>query len=330
MKKMLSFGSKHFCRMKLIPFLFLILTVNISYSQNKTPFIFRIQDKQSIKHLRHYLKHDTLIQTSNAIIHVSYNQDSLKPYLLLLHGMGANGRSNWYNQIKPLSDKFNLIIPDLIYYGESTSDSKDYSVEFQAQQINETIEKIGIKQKINIAGFSYGGLTTAMFNELYHHKISKIIIIDGPVKYFSSHSADSLARVAGVESMKQIIAPSNLKEFDAMQVAVMSSPFPIGKRMKKKMIHYFFKPHKAIRDAQIDYMITHQSKYQNLNYNLDITPTLLIWGEKDGVVPASVGRNLHKAFNKTTQLIIYPNAKHDAHFSYTKEVNQAITDFLKN
>ncbi|MCC6181134.1 MAG: alpha/beta hydrolase [Bacteroidia bacterium] len=316
--------------MKRIAFLFFILTVSSSYSQNKTPIIFRLQDKHSIKHIRHYLRHDTLIETSHAIIHISYNKDTLKPYLLLLHGMGANGRSNWYNQIKPLSNEFNLIIPDLIYYGESTSNSKDYSVEFQVQQINEAIEKIGINQKINIAGFSYGGLTSAMFNELYHHKISKMIIIDGPVKFFSSHSADSLARVAGVESMKQIIAPSNLKEFDAMQVAVMSSPFPIGKGMKKKMIKHFFKPHKTIRDAQIDDMITHQTKYQNLNYNLDNTPTLLIWGGKDGVVPESVGTNLHKVFSKTTQLIIYPNAKHDAHFSYTKEVNQAITDFLKN
>ena len=55
---------------------------------------------------------------------------------------------------------------------------------------------------------------------------------------------------------------------------------------------------------------------------------MLIWGAKDGVIPVSVGIKLHNAFPNTTQLIIYPNAKHDAHFSETKKLNRAIVNFL--
>jgi pimeloyl-ACP methyl ester carboxylesterase len=79
----------------------------------------------------------------------------------------------------------------------------------------------------------------------------------------------------------------------------------------------------------MSYMIEHQLAYQNYNYNLDKTPTLLIWGGKDGVVPPSVGMALNKAFPSTTQLIIFPKAKHDAHFSQTKELNKAVIEFLK-
>ena len=36
----------------------------------------------------------------------------------MLHGMGANARTNWASQVKALSKHFNLILPDLIYFGK--------------------------------------------------------------------------------------------------------------------------------------------------------------------------------------------------------------------
>lgn len=309
---------------------FLVCFVSDFSAQAKMPAMFRWQDRHAKKHVKKYLKNDTLLKTSEAVLHISYNNDPSKPYLLLLHGMGANGRSNWYSQIKPLSKEFNLIMPDLIWFGESTSSSQNYSVEFQAQQIHEAILNLGITAKLNVMGFSYGGITTAVYNELFHEQVNKIIIIDGPVKFFSGEMADSLAGTLGVKGMNHVIVPSTIQEFDAMQAAVMSSPFPATKGIKRKLINYFFLPTQEIRNKQMAYMIEHQKTYQNYNYNLDKTPTLLVWGEKDGVVPVSVGKSLHSAFPETTTLIIYPKAKHDAHFSQTKELNKAVIDFLKH
>lgn len=312
---------------KLLIILF-IFSYTSAISQTKVPFMFRWQDDQAKKHVNKYLRHDTLLKTSEATLHINYSNDSLKPYLLLLHGMGANARINWYNQIKPLSKKFNLIMPDLIYFGESTSLTQNVSVEFQAKQIHEALLKLGITTKINIMGFSYGGLTTAMYNELFHDKVNKIIIIDGPVKFFSGKMADSLANSVRIQNMNNIIVPTTIQEFKAMQKAVMSTNFPFSKKLKRKIIKHFFIPTKEIRNKQMNYLIEHQTTYQNYTYNLDKTPTLLIWGGKDGVVPPSVGISLNKAYPNTTKLIIYPNAKHDSHFSETKHVNKAVIEFI--
>ncbi len=275
------------------------------------------------------MHHDTLLATSEAVLHVSYNNDPGKPYLLLLHGMGANARTNWGSQVKALSKHFNLIMPDLIWFGESTSSSNNFSVEFQAQQIHEAVLKLGVTEKISVMGFSYGGITTAVYNELFNDQVKKIVIIDGPVKFFSGEMADSLANSIGVKGMNNVIVPSTVEEFDGMQKAVMSSSFPITKRIKRKVIKYFFLPTKDVRNKQMSYMIDHQLTYQSYNYNINKTPTLLIWGGKDGVVPSSVGVKLHAAFPETTQLIIYPKAKHDAHFSQAKKLNKAVINFLK-
>ena len=276
-----------------------------------------------------YVTYDTLIKTSEATLHINYSNNSSKPYLLMLHGMGANARTNWGSQVKELSKHFNLILPDLIYFGESTSVSNNYSVELQVEQIHEALIKLGITSKINVMGFSYGGLTAAMYNQMYQPEVIKLIIIDGPVKFYSGQMADSMALLVGVKTMKNVIVPSTIQEFDGMKKAVMSRGFPATKKLKRKLLTHFFLPTKIIRDAQMDYLSEHQIAYQTYNYNLDKTLTLLIWGAKDGAVPISVGENLHKAFPNTTQLLVYPKAKHDAHFRESKKLNKAVIQFLK-
>lgn len=322
--KRLNFKMKN----SVLSFLIVLFCLNL-FSQNKVPAIFRWQDKYAKKNIKKYVTYDTLIKTSEANIHISYSNIPSKPYLLMLHGMGANARTNWSSQIKALSKDFNLILPDLIYFGESTSSSENYSVEFQIEQIHEAILKLGITSKLNVMGFSYGGLTAAMYNQLYQPEVIKLIIIDGPVKFYSGELADSLANVVGVKTIKNVIVPSTIEEFNGMQKAVMSSTFPFSKKMKRKLLRFFFMPTKIVRDKQMDYLFQRQAIYQNYNYNLDKTQTLLIWGKKDGAIPISVGYNLHQAFPNTTQLIIYPKAKHDAHFRNSKQLNKAVIEFLK-
>ena len=308
--------------------LLFVFCCTFAFSQSKQPAIFRWQDSYAKKHMRKYIKQDTLIKTSAAVMHISYNNLANKPYLLLLHGMGSNARSNWGSQIGPLSKHFNLILPDLIYFGESTSPSQNYSVEFQVQQLHEALLALGMADSINVMGFSYGGLTAAMYNELYQPNVKKLIIIDGPVKFFSSHMADSLANCVGVKGMNNVISPTNLTEFKGMTKAVMSGGFPATRRLKKKLITYFFMPTKALRDEQMNYLTVHQAAYQAYTYKLDKTKTLLIWGEKDGVIPASVGKALHQAFPGTTTLLLFPKAKHDAHFKERKALNKAVISFI--
>lgn len=307
-------------------FLFAAHTI---FAQSKQPLMFRWQDKHARKHLKKYIAHDTLINTSAAVLHISYNTDPKKPYLLMLHGMGANARTNWSSQIEPLSKHFNLILPDLIYFGESTSASQNYSVEFQAQQIHEALQSLGIADSLHVMGFSYGGLCAALYNELYQPQVRKLIIIDGPVKFFSARMADSLASAVGVKGMNNVVTPTTIEGFDGMKQAVVSSWFPATKRLKRKVINYFFLPTKATRDLQMNYLVANEQHYRNYTYRLDKTPTLLIWGAKDGVIPLSVGKALHASYPASTRLLVFPKAKHDAHFKERKALNKAVVAFLK-
>lgn len=297
-------------------------------AQENMPFILRVQQKMAEKNMHRHLQYDTIVETSAARIHIYYSKDTSKKYLLLLHGMGVDAKSNWYKQVAYLSKYYNLIMPDLVHFGKSTAKLNDYSVEFQVNEIHDAIRQVGIIGKIHVMGFSYGGLAAGLFNEFYPWDVDRMVIIDGPIKYYSTEIADSLARKYKVKSMTQIIVPQNIEDFNAMKKAVISKRIPFTRGLKKKIIKYYFAPTAASRSLQIKYMADHQSLYQRYDYNFDKTPTLLLWGGKDGVIPAYVGQKIHEQFPGTTELYIYKKAKHDTHFRCSKKLNKRVVKFL--
>lgn len=317
-------------KFKLLIIVFFIFSSSYFYSQLKTPFIFRYHTKHLTKKFHKHLKYDTIINTSKAKIHLYYSNDTIKPYLLMLHGMGAGAKENWHKQIRTLSKHYNLIVPDLIYFGESISTENDFSLDFQVIQLNEVLQKLIISKKINVVGFSYGGLCAAYYNQIYNGEVNKLIIIDGPVKYFSIHAADSLAKIAGANSINNLLAPQTLNDFNSLLKAGVSKKIVLTKGLKKKIIKGYFTPNLEFRKQQIKSLSDEQLKLKTINYGIDKTSTLLIWGAKDGIVPLTVGELLHLNYPNTTKLIIYKKAKHDVHFRYSKKVNNQIINFLKD
>jgi pimeloyl-ACP methyl ester carboxylesterase len=94
------------------------------------------------------------------------------------------------------------------------------------------------------------------------------------------------------------------------------------------MVAVHFLPHFAVRSEQIKALQSQESRYRDISYQLDKTKTLLIWGQKDGIVPISVGENLHRTYPNTTELVVFKKSKHEAHFRYSKKINRVILEFL--
>lgn len=303
---------------------------NYAKSQEEYPYFFQVIERKQQKNIQKYCPISILVKTSKATIYYHANTiDLKKPNLVLLHGMGLDAKTNWSKQIKSFTKHFNVFVPDLIYFGQSTSDTSNFSVEFQAQQIHEAVcQHFGNTAKLNVVGFSYGGLTAAMFNYLYSYRINKLVIADGPVKYFTESMADSIAVNNKIPKFANVIVPETNDQLKVTFRLSLSKQIRIPNFLKKKIIRFFFVKYKKFRHAQMNYLLENKEFYNTCNYGLDRTNTLLIWGEKDGVIPISVGYKLNQQFPKTTKLLVFKKAKHDAHFRYAKQFNKIITLFL--
>lgn len=80
--------------------------------------------------------------------------------LVLLHG-GHGSWEHWYRNIEALSMHFQLLVPDMPGFGESSF----FDSQFQAGMVDPMVATldalVGHDQAVNIAGFSFGGFVAA-------------------------------------------------------------------------------------------------------------------------------------------------------------------------
>lgn len=129
-----------------------------------------------------------------------------RPPLVLLHGFGPSATWQWRKQVGPLSRHFALVVPDLIFFGGSTTKSDRRSELFQAESIVRFADRIGIKEKFCVVGTSYGGFVAYHVARMCPDRVLRAVIASSDV--LKAEEDDRLLRErAGVESIGELMLP---------------------------------------------------------------------------------------------------------------------------
>jgi pimeloyl-ACP methyl ester carboxylesterase/uncharacterized membrane protein HdeD (DUF308 family) len=100
--------------------------------------------------------------------------------LILLHGMFGDG-TQWEKITKILKDDYRVIVVDLLGHGKSPRPKKaDYTDKEHVEALNNTIEKLGIKSRLTVVGYSMGGAVALAFASTYPQKVSELYLISTP------------------------------------------------------------------------------------------------------------------------------------------------------
>lgn len=98
-------------------------------------------------------------------IQLAYERTGAGKPLVLLHGYPLDHHT-WDDVIPLLKDSFDLIVPDLRGFGESTTVSTIYTVDDFASDIASLLDSLGIRQTA-IVGHSMGGYVALAFTRLF-------------------------------------------------------------------------------------------------------------------------------------------------------------------
>jgi len=108
-------------------------------------------------------------------IELAYTRHGQGTSLVLLHGFPLD--HHIWDEIKPaLENTFDMIIPDLRGFGESTTVDTPYTVDDIASDVSGLLDHLGIKKTV-IAGHSMGGYVSLAFARLYPEKVSGLGLI---------------------------------------------------------------------------------------------------------------------------------------------------------
>jgi len=108
-------------------------------------------------------------------IQLAYDRRGRGTPLVLLHGFPLDHHL-WDEVVPLLEDRFDIILPDLRGFGESTTVDSPYSMDDYASDIAGLLNQLNI-QKAAVVGHSMGGYIALAFARLYPERVSGLGLV---------------------------------------------------------------------------------------------------------------------------------------------------------
>ena len=250
--------------------------------------------------------------------------------LILLHGYGASTYS-WRHVLPYFSKSYRVIAIDLKGFGLSDKPvDGDYSVLEQSRMVYEFI-RVHRLENVVLAGNSLGGavslLTYLMQSDQGTHHISKLILIDTASYNQDLPAFISILRVPIINELSLYLTSSNFKSRMILRKAFFDHS-KITEEMVATYGAYLSLPgaSQALIKTAKQMLPSNLEEISERYKSIDI-PVLLIWGEKDKIVPLDVGRKLAGNI-PNSKLVVVPNCGHVPQEECPTQAIEAMESFL--
>jgi len=251
--------------------------------------------------------------------------------ILLLHGYGA-GMWVWEKQIDPLSQFYKVYALDLIGHGFSDRPKISYTPETYIHFLRDFMDGLGIERAVIIGNSMGGGLGWAMAG-LFPDRVEKLILINAVppdvLEQVKNESFKALVAIKDLPLLPYLVIASRNR--DSIRWILLDCVSNI-RLITPEVLERQYQLSKIKGSTWVLYS-TFKNAQEGIRLKDCLTrisqPTLLIWGDRDPVLPLSVGKQLHRIIPHSRLLIIEKGA-HIPMWENSEEVNQAILDFLKN
>lgn len=286
-----------------------------------------VDHRQVAKFNRKDIKSYTFKDSDGTLRYAHYSQSG-KPKIMLLHGYGASGIGQYYSTVLNLKDEYDFILPDLIYCGHSTGNGQQYSIDDQVAHVHKILDSLHCDENFVLIGNSYGGIVASYFAEKYPERVKKLVIYDSPVNFYSLKYADSLAHSLGVESVRNLLSPLNVKENKISFDLVFHDQPYVPRFLRNQMVKYGSLPARENQIKLLEHLIRNEAELNNHIYQWKM-PVYLAWGEYDRLIPMSTCNQIAARYGISKDRIhIFKNAAHAANVEFPEEFTAYIRQLM--
>lgn len=248
-----------------------------------------------------------------------------KPTLLLIQGIGANAMWQWSDFISPLSAKFNIYVPDLLFFGESYTTRPERTEDFQAECLMRTLKVLGVT-KLNVVGISYGGFVGYSLAAQFPEAVEKVVVICGGVCMEENDMDNGMFKVKNVDEAFVALFPQTPEKMrETMRIAFYKPKKNVPSCILSKYIDAMCSENLLERKELIEALYNGR-KLSNLPKIKQ--PTLILWGKHDQVFPVELGHRLKRHLGENAELVIIENAGHALNIEKPKELCQQMLAFF--
>ncbi len=249
---------------------------------------------------------------------------SNRSHVLFVHGLGSSSIV-WRDIPEALSKKFHTISVDLIGFGGSDKPKEDYTIDFFSQFIKDFIAsmKIDPDEKICLIGHSLGGYIAIDFTIKNTGIVDKLVLFDSS-GLLGKPTPLLLDYMNSVKTTDKKLRHERITRVFAQLFADPSRLLPVIVDIFVSVIE---RPgaKEAFESAFNNSTSTTIDSHQIIK--LRDKKCLIIWGEKDRLIPVSFLSQFQN-FLKASETVVIKDAGHSPFVEKTAIVYQKLLDFL--
>nr|KYP45619.1 Monoacylglycerol lipase ABHD6 [Cajanus cajan] len=250
-----------------------------------------------------------------------------KGYLVLIHGFGPSATWQWRRQVKFLAPHFNVYVPDLVFFGGSTTKSRERSEVFQAESVGKLVDKLGV-HKFHVVGTSYGGIVAYNLAKILgEDRVHKVVLASSGLNMTISSNVH-MVHAAQFNNIEELMLPST------------------PQHLRKLMSLSIHKPAQRVPDFILKdfldelYGENRKEKVELLNgitigrdQTSHISPlsqeVLIVWGDQDKIFPVQLAYELKEIICENAKLELIKDASHMPQMEKPREFNNILLKFLQ-
>ncbi len=263
---------------------------------------------------------------------VAYAQAGSGPVLLLIHGMAGNFE-NWREVIAPLARHHTVIAPDLPGHGASEAGGGDYSLGAMAASLRDLLVLLG-HDRATLVGHSLGGGIAMQFAYQFPEMAERLVLV----------SSGGLG-----PEVSPVLRAAALPGADIFIAATAGPGTAVGSVVGRGLRAAGLRPNADVAEVARGYasladperraafLATLRSVVgtggQRVHagdrlYLAGGVPVLIVWGERDPLIPADHGRRAHDAIAGST-LEIFEDVGHLPQIEVPTRFVAALEQFLE-
>ena len=256
-----------------------------------------------------------------------WDNHAQKPPLLLAHGFGGGGTWSWTKQFLELGKHFRVISADFLWFHDSHSTKRDFSLKHQAEMLAALIKHVGIN-KTHIMGTSYGGLVAYQLAMLEPGLLDQIIIAASPGPDYNTQDYEAMCKRLGIKHLGELLLVETTDDFEFL----MDSIYYKGRWMphwaQTRLVETHYTKFHPERVQLLDEVINQRAELVQASAPLQ-HDVLLIYGEFDLLFPVSLGQRYKNYLGANASLKVVEDTRHVAQMERPDIFNKMVLEFLK-
>lgn len=279
--------------------------------------------------------HGRPVQRSEVELHgqtYCYRYAGQGPAVVLLHGIAASS-ATWEDVISRIADSCSVIAPDLLGHGDSAKPPGDYSPGAYANLVRDLMDALGVR-RCTIVGHSLGGGVAMQYVYQYPERCERLVLVASGGLGRELHPILRAAALPGARFALPLLSAVATRGVGALTRGLDRLRSRASADLEETWRSFIALGSREAREAfletargVVDLGGQHLNAVDRL-YLAAGMPTLIIWGERDRLIPVSHAYVAHDAIPES-RLEIFARSGHFPFLDAPERFAATLLDFLR-